>query len=469
MKPNMMRNSIGVALLLAALFCGCGTTPPEPGARRTAESAVAAQHVSILEGPVAVMPVVYRTLTYIPADLEKRKGEVDILAAVARPALARLLQAQGLEVIALSEMDSHIGKLLPEYWSEEGRAPEKLQRLAERAGAKTIVFFDVEVGYSYKRQTVGDYFSYQLAAPDIVAVWGYMEVYDSKGSPLRAFFGIAEIPAGTSVEALSGSLFCIGANWLVATSGVPLPPSQMKAMLTPGQVVPFPEISANRALYTEAKATEVLIGKMLAASLGKSQLSEPPERPLEIDRSLLRRSWHPLDVTEGPAPRITAPRGAKIQIVFASGQARQEKIVDLSSGGASKYSAFSGRWAKKMQQRTEKARSKYEAQLLGELTKAGTARGYTVLAPPGDAVWRSGLLQDTSCPMLMEKARASGSDVVILVTTRAPRDAKMTRFETWVKIIDARSGQFRKASFAVSPRQIARAVMNPLSITGGGR
>ena len=449
-----------MAMWAIALAAGCATSSLEPG------GATEGQNVCILEGPVAVMPVVYRPRTYISEDAEKRKKQVSILAAVTRSLMARLLKAKSLEVIAFPEIDNCIAEVMPGYWNEEGRAPEKLKLFAAKTGAKTILFLDVHERYSYKRATGLDYLSYQVAAPDIVGVPGYIEVYDYKGEPVRAFAAVAEIPAGTSIGALSRSIFCIAANYL-SHIYVPPEPSVQKGMIMPGQMVPFPQISAERALYTEAKATEVLTRKILSACLGTKDLGDLENQPLQVDQSLVKRSLYSIDMLEEPTGPIPAPKGSTIGILFAPHSDRPGKVIDLTPTGASKYVAFSQGWIKRMQQKIEKARIKYESQLLQELTKIGKAKGYTFADSKGEQVWHSGMFQDMSSSMLMEKARKLDCDILIFVKTKGPVDTKMTKFETSVKILDARSGKFRKDFFVfvLEPRQIAKRVLSSSIIT----
>jgi len=448
MKRLIIRATVtGTFLMLA----GC-TTPEIPGP-------LLEQNVCILEGPLAVMPVVYRTLTYTPEDALEREMQVNILAAVARSFTARLLEGKGIEVIDFPELDNRIAEVTPDYWSEESRAPEKLRLLAENTGAKTILFLDLHAPYSYKRMTVLDYLSYQAAAPDIMGVPGYMEVYDYKGEPIRAFAAVAEIPAETSIEALSRSVFCIGANYLFHVY-VPPKPSTPKGIMMPGQMIPFSEISADRALYTEAKAIEVLIGKILSACLGIKDLGDLEHQSFQVDQSLVKRSWYSIDVLDEPAGPIPAPKGSTIGIFFAPYSDRTGKVIDFTQKGASKYIAFSQGPIKKMQQKIGKARTKYESQLLQELIKIGKEKGYTIAGLKGEDMWPSGLLQDTSSSVLTEKARNLDCDILILVKTKAPLDARMTRFETSVKILDISSGRFRKDFFGKGQGQIAMRVLN---------
>jgi hypothetical protein len=453
-----MRGLYWVVVPALVLVVGCATTAPGPDRTPDMADLSLGQNVRILEGPVVVMPVVYRTLTYIVEDVNKRKREVDVLAATARPVIARLLEAKGGEVVAFPELDNRIAEVMPDYWSEESRAPDKLRLLAEKTGAKKILFFDVEASYSYKRHTVLDYLSYQAAAPDIVGVAGYMEVYDHKGEPIQAFGAVAEIPGGTSIEALSRSVFCIGANWFFH-GYVPPEPSVMKGMMMPGQMVPSPQISANRALYAEAKATEVLIERMLSACLGTRDFGDLEDQPLRIDQSLVKRSWYSIDVSEEPSEPILAPRGSKIGVLLAMG-GPTGKVTNLTPHGTMKYSAFSKGKVKEMERKAEKASADYKLQVLQELTRIGQAKGYTVAHLQGENMWRSGMLQDFSSAMMMKRARDQACDILILVKTKSIADSRMTKFEASVKILDARSGKFRKDFFVSEPKKIAVTIMN---------
>lgn len=238
-------------------------------------------------------------------------------------------------------------------------------------------------------------------------------------------------------------------------------------MAIPGQVVPFPQISAERALYTEAKATEALIGKILSACLATKVLGDLENQPLQVDQSLVKRSLYSIDMLEEPTGPIPAPKGSTIGILFAPHSDRPGKVIDLTPTGASKYIAFSQGWIKRMQQKIEKARIKYESQLLQELTRIGKAKGYTFADSKGEQVWHSGMFQDMSSSMLMEKARKLDCDILIFVKTKGSVDTKMTKFETSVKILDARSGKFRKDFFVfvLEPRQIAKRVLSSSIIT----
>ncbi len=77
------------------------------------------------------------------------------------------------------------------------------------------------------------------------------------------------------------------------------------------------------------------------------------------------------------------------------------------------------------------------------------------------------MFQDMSSSMLMEKARKLDCDILIFVKTKGSVDTKMTKFETSVKILDARSGKFRKDFFVfvLEPRQIAKRVLSSSIIT----
>ncbi len=81
------------------------------------------------------------------------------------------------------------------------------------------------------------------------------------------------------------------------------------------------------------------------------------------------------------------------------------------------------------------------------------------------------MFQDMSSSMLMEKARKLDCDILIFVKTKGPVDTKMTKFETSVKILDARSGKFRKDFFVfvfvfvLEPRQIAKRILSSSIIT----
>ncbi len=72
------------------------------------------------------------------------------LARLARNAAVGFLKGQQISCVGLDAVDDSVAKLMPQWWDEDQRAPQKLAALCEATGAHTVIFVELLTQRLYK-------------------------------------------------------------------------------------------------------------------------------------------------------------------------------------------------------------------------------------------------------------------------------------------------------------------------------
>lgn len=456
------------------------STPPEvpkenaPGSPQELKEAQPASPAIVPpEGPVAVMPVIFFPGSMVFSDTFKKEiTNANLLAATERGYIAALIQGRGLSVVPFNELDKCIEEMKLDYLSEEGRAPEKLRLLAEKTGAKEILFFNMQASYSYKRMTAFDWLTYQLGAPDVVNTWGGMEVYSNSGEPLNIFQSFAETPAGTTLEALCQSILCIGTvalisqkasrDWKAAEASGDIKAKEFaiqeaQAMQSLSAEEIKKEIFGDRSLYTAVKARELLIKKLLSAWLGTKELGDTEKELLEKFASPLRQSVYSLFTIEGFHGPVFASKGATIGFLLL-GRKRSEKILYLEEDFG-KYTMGAKWLSKGFDERRGEEANIFNVQLAEALTAQCKEKGYKPAITHQQEGY--GSLQGISTASLMKRGCDLGCDVLVLSMFTDEWQKKKPR--VLIKAVDTRSGSTQKRIFEGDIVKIAEELLTFLA------
>ncbi|HEY9172900.1 MAG TPA: hypothetical protein VI136_11495 [Verrucomicrobiae bacterium] len=363
-------------------------------------------------------------------------------------------------------MDAWLKANLPDPVSLDARSREPLQRLAAALGAKQVVYLDYFGGSVTRRARTMDVLTYQLAAPDVVTVWGTMEVYDATGAPTLVLDAGAQVKDRSEYTALAESAF---GSVLAGLCARPLPPpisaSAQGDVLLRGS--PFAQLFAHDTSLAEARARQRLAQRSVAHWLGRSMNETTRLAPFE-DGVI---AWNPFRPVfgEDSTAALSVKRGGVLGVVFVdypAGAARRSIVPLLGyDDEVMKQQPIGRAAAKRFQQKQDENISRFQVDFVRALTGEATRAGLTVKSLAAEAVYTTGALQEIAAPSLVERGKRNGCALVVAVSSVSHVQARGGPFvESSIRVVDVslgRSSQF--APFAwESANKAANAVMQKL-------
>jgi hypothetical protein len=400
-----------------------------------------AQTTVLNEGPVAILPVVFRgvkstiipgeewfqfdpesgsyksiltgrTIRDITAAQLKEAVRQDAMAGVARQLFAEMIRRGGTPVLSFADVDKEAKEIMPEYWTAEGREASRIQAIAAKTGAKRVVFLDMCPAFSYRRTSGLDILTYQLAAPEVMSTSSTLEVYDERGQPIGVFDAISQVPVQSSLEALTNSVLAIGISYYF----VQLFPFKYAVPGSPGEAY-LAQFAKDETFSNEIRARQQLLKGMAGACLGKSVPDITVSEAAKFELPPLVNSNHPLEFPISAANVLPMRPGSKICVLSASYPQRRSKTVSLGIDETGKYIFGYAFRVKELEKAEQKAVNAFNAEVIKRLTARCAQKGISVVA--GGSVYHTGALQDLSSESLHEKCRSLGCDAIAILETKA--------------------------------------------------
>lgn len=436
------RRQMCLTLALAALGLQTGlSTAGAPGSDTAASRSPA--------GPIVVMPVAFRdnSLAGLPPAMQNaasRSKQLLALSPVCRQYLEALLTDSGIPVVSSAKADAWLKENLPDPLSPDARSRVVLQRLAVALSAKQIVFLDFFGGSVTRRARALDVLTYQLASPDVVTVWGTMEVYDADGGPVLVLDAGAQVKSRSEYKALAESVFGIALAGLCAQ---PLPPplsgSVQGDVLVKGS--PFGELFADDTSLAEARARQRLVQRCVARWLARpinevTQLGPPPEGVLGWP------AFRPVFGRTSPVTRLTAKRGDVIGVMFVdypAGAARRSIVPLLGyEDEVMKQQPIGRAAAKRFQQQQDEHVARFQSDFQRALAAEGVRLGFTLKPLMAEPVYVTGALQEITAAALAERGRRNRCAFMLAVSCASQGQGREGRvIESSMYLVDVASGQ----------------------------
>ena len=438
------------ALLLFTAFCvfGSGAGAAQATPRQPAQQ-------TRVEGPVAIMPVIFRdtncgrmpaegitqwtaysSVDELLADLRRRDRELaarvqewtqktGTLAIATRQYLAALLGKQGVSVVPFADLDPIVSELMPEYWHEDSYGQGKLKSLAERSGAHAVVLCEIVSGPTHA----------QGGPHGRAEVWtcGWLQVFGPDGLPTHSVTALET----TAVESTASALgrLALGAAIGVVIAKEIEPGPLLGEAISPGVLPP----DASKYLPGETKSLQRMITNMASSWLQEKHLQTPePGEVTPLDMRLtggfapygLGRTGGPISVSPGMRIAIIAEGGTP------SKMSESVKRVKLEP----KRGVIEDHYRRRFERESEQKTAAFASKLAAELESICKDWDCRPVVLRNEDFAHTATWQDVSLESLRQRAAVTGSDIVIFTQTNYLGQGDRKEYgSTFVKVLDLRS------------------------------